>query len=61
VARIAAALRIDTQLEKDVVMVFGNLDIDLAQRLVKKNGETVVLTATEYSLLAFLQKMRIKY
>lgn len=32
----------------------GNLQIDLAARMVRKNNETVKLTATEYKLLSLL-------
>ena len=35
-------------------MVFRDLEVDLSARTVKKNGELVKLTSTEYSLMALL-------
>ncbi|MGA2158926.1 MAG: response regulator transcription factor [Dehalococcoidia bacterium] len=35
------------------VLVIGNLEIDLSRRLVKKRGQIVKLTRTEYELLAY--------
>ena len=35
-------------------MKFGDLEVDLANRTVKKNEELVKLTTTEFSLLALL-------
>jgi len=55
-ARIRSALK-NTSFEKnDSVVKFHDLTIDLANRLVKKNNETIKLTATEYSLLALFSK-----
>lgn len=55
-ARIRVALRHSsrTAAAKNSVITVGTLSIDLANRMVTKNGEVVKLTATEYKLLAFL-------
>lgn len=55
-ARIRSALR--SAIPGDVLPVIqvGDLQIDLAQRTVKKNNETIKLTTTEYTLLALLAK-----
>ena len=55
-ARIRSALRSNNTDEKNPLVVFNNLQIDLAARLVKKNNEVVKLTATEYALLALFVK-----
>lgn len=52
-ARIRSAIRSTNQEEVSLV-VFGDLEIDLSSRSVKKNGELVKLTTTEYSLLSLL-------
>ncbi|MBK9018055.1 MAG: response regulator transcription factor [Saprospiraceae bacterium] len=53
-ARIRSALRLSQGLAHVPVQEFGNLVIDLAARTVRKNGEQVKLTATEFSLLKLL-------
>lgn len=53
-ARIRAALRTGNNEETETVLTFGNLEIDLEGRLVKKNTELIKLTSTEYSLFALL-------
>lgn len=53
-ARIRAALRTGNIEETQSVLSFGNLEIDLDGRLVKKNNELIKLTSTEYSLFALL-------
>jgi two-component system KDP operon response regulator KdpE len=55
-ARIRSAIRITTEKQDNPVMNFGNLVIDLANHVVKKNNEILKLTATEFSLLALLAK-----
>ncbi|CAM3293763.1 Stage 0 sporulation A-like protein [Flavobacterium longum] len=55
-ARIRSALRVQLPSVNDPVFRLGNLDIDLAARSVKKNGQLLKLTATEYNLLALLVK-----
>ncbi len=55
-ARIRSALRSTLPEENNSLINFGNLQIDLAARTVKKNNDTVKLTATEYALLALFAK-----
>lgn len=50
-ARIRMALRKSITTEKGSQLEFGNLDIDLLNRVVRKNGESIKLTQTEYNLL----------
>jgi two-component system KDP operon response regulator KdpE len=55
-ARIRTAIRkaaSETNISK---ATFGNLTIDYANRVVKKNNEVIKLTATEYSLLSLLSR-----
>ena len=56
IARIRAALRQSTTEQGDPVKTFGNLTIDLSARTVKKNGEPVKVTSTEYALLVLFIK-----
>ena len=53
-ARIRSALRSTASGEASPIRQFGNLAIDFAARLVKKNDETIHLTSTEYTLLTLL-------
>ncbi|MEO8168169.1 MAG: response regulator [bacterium] len=53
-ARVRAALRHKLSSEKGTTITIGPIIVDLAGRTVKKNGEVVKLTATEYSLFALL-------
>lgn len=53
-ARIRSALRGNILEENEPVVNAGDLQIDLAARTVKKNQETIKLTATEYKLLSLL-------
>lgn len=53
-ARIRSALRSSLSEDSDPVLQFDALQIDLNARTVKKNGELLKLTATEYNLLALL-------
>lgn len=55
-ARIRSALRSKTDIDNNSVITCGNLEIDLAARTVKKNNDTIRLTATEYNLFALLVK-----
>ncbi len=50
-ARMKTAMRHRRALQEEAVFVFGDLQVDLSARVVKKNNEVVKLTATEYSLL----------
>ncbi|MEX2557498.1 MAG: response regulator transcription factor [Actinomycetota bacterium] len=54
-ARIRAALRrIPEASPGPATLTFGSIDIDLAKRLVRKDGEALHLTPTEYDLLEAL-------
>jgi two-component system, OmpR family, KDP operon response regulator KdpE len=55
-ARIRTALRNNANDEELAILNFKNLSIDFVGRTVKKDGEILKLTATEYSLLALLAK-----
>lgn len=54
IARIRSALRLSQGAAHVPVQEFGHLSVDLAARTVRKNGEMVKLTATEFSLLKLL-------
>ncbi len=54
-ARIRVALRHSTEAAPETpVFVAGDLEIDLSKHIVKRRGEIVKLTRTEYELLAYL-------
>jgi two-component system KDP operon response regulator KdpE len=55
-ARIRSAIRQINTEEKESVLTFDNLEIDLSTRTVKKENQLLKLTSTEYSLLALLVK-----
>lgn len=55
-ARVRSALRNSVTEESRTVFEFGNLRLDLASRILKKDQEIVKLTATEYTLLALMVK-----
>jgi two-component system KDP operon response regulator KdpE len=56
-ARIRTALRSSTvNNDENILITCGNLTIDFANRTVKKSGEIIKLTSTEYALLALLAK-----
>ncbi|HNY00969.1 MAG TPA: response regulator transcription factor [Bacteroidales bacterium] len=55
-ARIRSAIRRNQGPAGNMLLEFGDLAIDLAARSVKKNGEFVKLTSTEYKLLAALAR-----
>jgi len=55
-ARIRSVLRNINSEEKETVLIFDNLEIDLSTRMVKKDNQLVKLTSTEYSLLALFVK-----
>jgi two-component system KDP operon response regulator KdpE len=55
-ARIRSALRSAALEESDPVINCDELQIDLNLRIVKKSGELVKLTTTEYNLLTLLAK-----
>jgi two-component system KDP operon response regulator KdpE len=51
-ARVRAAIRHRQPVGQEAVFHLGSLSVDLVGRVVKKKGETVKLTPTEYALLA---------
>jgi two-component system, OmpR family, KDP operon response regulator KdpE len=51
-ARVRSALRHSQRTAHGTVFSNGSLSVDLAARLVKKKGDIIKLTPTEYSLLA---------
>jgi two-component system KDP operon response regulator KdpE len=53
-ARIRSALRVSNSEEGDTTLSFADLEIDLYTRSVKKAGELIKLTATEFNLLSLL-------
>lgn len=55
-ARIRSALRKAILEENETLYNFGNLQIDLVARTVRKNNELLKLTSTEYNLFALLVK-----
>ncbi len=59
-ARIRSALRAKKGPEPESVYSFGDLQIDLAARTVKKRNEPVKLTATEYKLLSLFARQEGK-
>lgn len=55
-ARIRTALRNMVSNEKEPIIEFGNVSIDLASRIVRLNNEILKLTTTEYNLLSIFIK-----
>jgi two-component system KDP operon response regulator KdpE len=55
-ARIRVAIRLSQGISDNPCLTFGNLSVDIANHVVRKNDEIVKLTSTEYSLLALLAK-----
>jgi len=55
-ARIRLCLRKTVQTNNNDTKVFGNLSIDYIGRTIKKNGQIIKLTSTEYQLLILLSK-----
>lgn len=51
-ARLRSALRLFQTGGSEPVQQFGNLSIDFSSRMVRKHGEPLKLTATEYALLS---------
>jgi len=56
VARIRAAIRLSEEKKDTPLMEFGSLTIDMLNHVVRKSGEIIKLTSTEYSLLTLLAK-----
>lgn len=55
-ARIRTAFRLTATEDNNPVATFNDLSLDFAQRIVKREGQIVKLTVTEYTLLALLAK-----
>lgn len=55
-ARIRSAIRRSQNTENNSTIICGDIEIDLVARMVKRKGETVKLTSTEYNLLALFAK-----
>lgn len=55
-ARIRTALRNLVSIEKDPIIEFGSVSIDLASRIVRLNNVILKLTTTEYNLLSVFIK-----
>jgi two-component system KDP operon response regulator KdpE len=55
-ARIRSVLKNVSSEKNDSVIKFEDLTIDMTNRIVKKNNDTIKLTATEYSLLALFAR-----
>jgi two-component system, OmpR family, KDP operon response regulator KdpE len=55
-ARIRSLIRRSVPDDSSPVITVGQITIDLVMRVVKKEGEVLKLTATEYSLLALFAK-----
>jgi len=54
-ARIRVALRHTVSVTPDApVLTIGDLEVDLSKHLVKRHGQIIQLTRTEYELLAYL-------
>ncbi|HOW09026.1 MAG TPA: response regulator [Bacteroidales bacterium] len=56
IARIRAAIRLTDEKKEDPVMEFGTLQIDMPNHILRKNGEIIKLTGTEFSLLSLLAR-----
>lgn len=55
-ARIRSCIRRNNTDEKNSLLSFGNLQIDLMARTAKRNNELLKLTSTEYNLLSLFAK-----
>jgi two-component system, OmpR family, KDP operon response regulator KdpE len=55
-ARIRSALRSSNKTDNNPALEFGDLVIDQATKTVRKKGEQIKLTATEYNLLVLLSR-----
>ena len=55
-ARIRASIRQKSGAADNPSLVFGSLEVDLANHVARKNNEIIKLTSTEFSLLALLAK-----
>lgn len=55
-ARIRAVIRRNQSQNDNSALCCGNLEIDFGARIIKRNNETLKLTATEFNLLALFMK-----
>ncbi|MDX9811581.1 MAG: response regulator [Bacteroidales bacterium] len=55
-ARIRAAIRLNQEKEDDPLPEFGALSIDMINHVVRKEGDIIKLTSTEFSLLSLLAR-----
>lgn len=55
-ARIRSSMRQNQNLENEPHIFVGDLEIDLVSRSVKRSGDSVKLTTTEYKLIALFAK-----
>lgn len=55
-ARIRSAIRRSQNSENNSTIVCGDIEVDLISRVVKRNGEIIKFTLTEYNLLALFAK-----
>lgn len=55
-ARVRAALRLSQKRGQDAVVTLGDVHVDLAAHIVRRKGEEIHLTKTEFRLLALLAK-----
>ena len=55
-ARIRSVIRRNLTQNDNSVLICGNLEIDFGARIIKRNDETLKLTATEFNLLALFMK-----
>jgi two-component system alkaline phosphatase synthesis response regulator PhoP len=56
VARVRARLRTHDSMAQNPILHIGELEMDVARRMVKVNGRDINLTATEYNLLRVLME-----
>jgi len=54
IARIRAAIRSNEEIKDNPLMEFGSITIDMISHVVRKDGEIIKLTSTEFALLALL-------
>jgi len=54
IARIRAAIRSNEEKKDNPLMEFGSITIDMISHVVRKDGEIIRLTSTEFALLALL-------
>jgi len=55
-ARIRASIRQNQGTPANSLLIFGSLEVDLANHIARKHNEIVKLTSTEFSMLSLLAK-----